>query len=335
MDWLKSLSQQKNKRIFLDYASATPVLPEVLSAMEKYWSDDFYNPNAIYKEGVRISLEVNKFKRQIAEMFSAAEENVVFTSGGTEANVLAVRGVKQGRIVTEPESHPSVIDAAKGITGKEIVLVSSVATDNKLGRGIRDARKKSSSPYPLLHIDASQTAQYFNIGLEALACDIITLDSAKLYGPKGIGALIIRRGVKLDLPPLGTPAVPLIAGFVKALEIAAKDRETEFKRLSSMAGEFADTVKEMIPHTEVEHVLPNIVNISVPGILPEYLVLALERAGVMASAGPACNSNKPEPPETPVRVSLGKLTTEEEVKKAAEIFCLTCTNVLKSLHRSR
>ncbi|MCR4279710.1 MAG: aminotransferase class V-fold PLP-dependent enzyme [Candidatus Zambryskibacteria bacterium] len=328
-----SLKLRGARRIFLDYASATPVLPEVLVAMEKYWSKDFYNPNAIYEEGVKVKMEVEKFRKQIAEMFGAAPENVIFTSGGTEANVLVIKGVKPGKIIIEPESHPSVSDAAKGITGKELVLVSSVTIDNKLGRNIREERKKKNSSYPLLHIDASQTAQYFNTTLEALACDLITLDAAKLYGPKGVGAIILRRGVKLELPPLGTPPVPLIAGFVKALEVVIKDREAEFKRLSSIAGEFADVVKEALPHAEVEHALPNIVNISVPGILPEYLVLALDRAGVMASAGPACNSNKPEPPETPVRISLGRFTTESEAKKAAEIFCLTCANVLKSLHK--
>lgn len=327
------LTSQSSERIFLDYASATPVLPEVRQAMEKYWSKDFYNPNAIYEEGVRVSLEVSKFRRQIAGMFGAAPENVIFTSGGTEANALIVRGVKSGKIIIESESHPSVSDAAKGVTGKELVLVSSVTTDNKLGRSIREERKKKNSSYPLLHIDASQTAQYFDVGLETLACDLITLDAAKLYGPKGIGAIILKRGIKLNLPPLGTPPVPLIAGFAKALEIVIKDREAEFKRLSSIVGEFADVVQDALPQAEVEQILPNIINVSVPGILPEYLVLALDREGVMVSAGPACNSNKPESPETPVRISLGKFTTEPEVKKATEIFCLTCANVLKSLHK--
>src|SRR3989344_2558023 len=100
----------KKKRIFLDYASATPVLPEVKKAMEKYWSEDFYNPNAIYEEGVEVKRAVKGYRTKIAGLLGVSEESIIFTSGGTEANVLAIRGVKPGKIVIEPESHPSVID---------------------------------------------------------------------------------------------------------------------------------------------------------------------------------------------------------------------------------
>ncbi len=317
------------KRIFMDYASATPVRREVRAAMEKYWAKEFYNSNAIYEEGEKVKKEIKEFKEKIAKMFDAAAENVIFTSGGTEANVLIIRGVKPGKIIVEPESHPSVVEAAFGITGKETTLVSSTNTDNKLGRKIREERKKNNSLYPLLHVDASQTAQYFNVGLEALACDIITLDSAKLYGPKGIGAIILRRGVKLNLPPQGTPPTPLIAGFTRALELAVKDREVEFKRLSSLAAKFVGLVQKGVPEAQVETVLPNIIHVSVPGILPEFLVLKLDRSRVMVSAGPACNSNKPEPVDAPVRFSFGKFTTESEVVKAAEILCLEAQNMIK------
>lgn len=324
MNWFKQ------KRIFLDYASATPVLPEVKKEMDKYFSQEFYNPNAIYEEGVRMKLEVLKFRRRIAELTGARAEGVIFTSGGTEANTWAVRGVKSGRIIVEEDSHPSVSEAAKGVTGKETTLISSVTTDNKLGRQVREERKKNHSEYPLLHIDASQNAGYFNVGLEALACDLLTLDSAKIYGPKGIGALVVRRGVKINLPPLGTPPVPLIAGFAKALEIAVRDREREKQRLLSLSAYFADEIKKNIPHAEVSVTVPNIVNVSVPSILPELLVLALDRQGVMVSAGPACDAHKPEPPETPVRFSFGRATTEKDIREAVKIFCGAVNNLLKS-----
>lgn len=317
----------------MDYASATPMLPEVVREMEKYFSREFYNPNAIYEEGVRVSLEVMKFRSQIAKILGVAKESIIFTSGGTEANVLAIRGVKNAKVFIEEESHPSVFDTAKDLpkapTWQKATLVSSVTTDNKLGREIREERKKKNSDYPLLHIDASQTANYFDIKLEALACDILTLDSAKLYGPKGIGALIVRKGVKLDLPPQGTPPVPLIAGMAKALEITLRDKESERKRLTSLSARFAEIVQEKIPEAEVSVVAPNIVNVSVPSILPEFLVLALDRAGVLVSAGPACDAHKPEPPETPVRFSFGRFTTEKELKEAAKIFCSTAQNLIK------
>jgi len=314
-DWFK-----KRKRIFLDYASATPVLPEVLKSMEKYWSRGFYNPNAIYAEGEMVRKEVEKCRQAIAKILGVNADGVIFTSGGTEANVIAVRGVKPGKIIFEEESHPSVSEAIIENKSREVVLVSSVVIDNKLGRQIREQRKKKNSLFPLLHIDASQTAQYFDVSLERLSCDMLTLDSAKLYGPKGVGALVVRRGVKLDLPPRGTPPVPLIVGFAKAFEIALRDRESEFKRLDKLTNDFVEEIQNNLPNVEVNKISPNIVNVSVPGMLPEFLVLALDKRGVKVSAGPACNSNKPEPPDTPVRFSFGRFTTEKEIKSATETF---------------
>lgn len=297
--------------------------------MEKYWSKNFYNPNAIYEEGVRIKKDVDEYRTKIALILGVAKEAIIFTSGGTEANTWAVRGVKPGCIVVEQDSHPSVSEAAKGITGVETTLISSTTTDNKLGRKIREERKKGNTEFPLLHIDASQTAAYFNVGLEALSCDLLTLDSAKLYGPKGIGALVVRKGVKLEVPPIGTPAVSLIAGFAKALELAVRDRERERKRLHSLSAQFVADIRRSLPEAEVTQNEPNIINISIHGVMPEYLVLALDRKGVLVSAGPACNSNKPELPDTPIRVSLGRLTTSSDVRQAAEIFCQICQSKIK------
>ncbi len=275
MDFLGKLFKPKNKRIYLDYAAATPVLPEVRREMEKYFSNDFYNPNAIYEEGVRVKLEVLKFRRKIAEIMGARATGVIFTSGATEANRIA-----------------------------------SLAVGRK-------------------HLDATQLIGYQHITLERAKCDLITISSPKIYGPKGIGALIVRHSLDIKIPERGTPPVPLIAGFAKALEIAARDREAEYKRLNSLSAWFAEEIKRLLPQSEVTRVLPNIVNVFVPGILPELLVLALDRAGVLVSAGPACESAKPEPAETPVRFSLGKFTTQTEVRKAAEIFCHTVQNLLK------
>lgn len=331
MDWFKT------KRIFLDYAAATPMLPEVKRAMEKYWSRDFYNPSAIYEEGLRVKRELSHFKKRVAELFGAREDGIIFTSGGTEANVLAIRGVKAGKIIVEPDSHPSAHEAVIKNNAKEITLISSVTTDNKLGRKIREERKKNDSKYPLLHIDASQSAQYCDVGLEILACDLITLDGAKLYGPKGVGALVVRNGVKLTLPPRGTPPMPLIAGFVKALEIAVRDRENERMRLSSLKRQFVSAISEAHSSVVIREEEPNIIHVSVPAspagrpnILPEFLALALDKEGVLVSVGPACDSNKPEPDDTPVRFSIGRFTTEKEIKRVAEIFCSTVQSMLKS-----
>lgn len=328
MEWLTNLFNTK-KRIYLDYAAATPLLPEARREMEKYWTKDFYNPNSIYKEGTDVRQKVEEYRTRIAKVLGVAKESVHFTSGGTEANVWAARGVKPGKVIAELDSHPSVIEAIRETDSDEVVLISSVAPNNKLGRKIREERKKNGSEYPLVHIDASQTAAYYDVGLERLACDMLTLDGAKLGGPKGCGALIVRRGAPVALPPTGTPAVPLIAGFCIALEAAARDREAEAKRLSLLSERFAESLRVSLPQAEVSVIVPNIINLSVPSLLPELLVLALDRAGVMCSAGPACNSNKLEPPETPVRFSLGRATTEKELNEAAKIVCEVVENLVK------
>ena len=313
----------------MDYAAATPVLWPVQWEMWKYFSWRFYNPNAIYEEGVKVRKEVEEYRIKIARLLGVSKDAIIFTSGGTEANMLAVRGVGPGKGMVEPDSHPSVEEAVRPTKSKIVTLISSPVPDNKLGRKIREERKQKNSEFPLLHIDASQTALYFDVGLEKLACDLLTLDSAKIYGPKGIGALVVRKGVELDLPPQGTPAVPLIAGFAKALEIAARDMRHEQTRLTLLSSQFAKAIQEKFPQASVIQTLPNVINVSVPDILPELLVLALDRAGLMVSAGPACASNKPEPPLTPVRISLGRQTTEKELNKAIEIFCQTLKKMIK------
>lgn len=341
MNSMQRIKQFFTKRIFLDYASATPVLLEVRWAMSRYMSWDFYNPNAIYTEGVKVREKVEEYRTQIARRLGVAKEGIIFTSGGTESNTWAIRGVGEGRVILDSESHPSTIEATKGmkvstlqvdtplVLKKDVVLVSSVTTDNKLGRQVREWRKKKTSEFPLVHIDATQSAGYFDVSMEGLSADLITLDGAKLYGPKGIGILAVRRGVKLDLPPQGTPPVALIAGFAKALEIAVRDREAERVRLTSLSDMFVHAVSTAFPDITITQTLPNIVNVSVPNVLPEFLVLSLDKAGLMVSAGPACNAHKPEPPETPVRISLGRQTSEKDIQEAIKIFCLTVQNMLK------
>ena len=111
--------------------------------------------------------------------------------------------------------------------------------------------------------------------------------------------------------------------------LVVRDRESERKRLDLLSVEFVELIEQSLPQALVTRSLPNVVHVLVPGILPEFLVLALDRAGILVSAGPACNSNKPEPPDTPVRFSFGRYTTFSEVRRAAEIFCKICRSVVK------
>ncbi len=340
------------KRIYLDYAAATSVLPEVRRAMDKYFSENFYNPRAIYREGIRVKAEVDDCRRKIAQISGVTADGVIFTGGGTEANNLAILGVAKlvdrPHIIISENAHPSVLRAAEETGDFSIwrdgeplplkgntVLISVSSYENDIGRQVRDIRKKNHSNYPLLHIDASSSANYFSPNIEELACDMLTLNASKIYGPKGIGALVVRRGIELNMLHQGTPAVPLVIGFAKALEIAMQSREGERLRLESLKLEFIKEVKNLLPqtvfHSSFED-LPNTINISVPKILPEMLVLALDREGIAVSSGSACSFEEDSSDDYFTRFSFGRMTTKSDVDIAMKTFCRVAKNLLKSSH---
>jgi cysteine desulfurase len=400
MLWFK-----KKKRIYLDYASATPVRKEVRQAMEKYWSESFYNPSAIYREGLEVKNEVEDCRARIASIMGAGGKEIIFTASGTEANNLAILGafeafkeseknskypINKPHVIISAIEHPSIIRAAEevvrrggemsilpvdeeglvnpealklalkhntflvsvGLANSEIGVVEPVA---KLGRVVREHRKDGSL-YPLLHTDASPAPAYLPVNLESLQCDLITLDGSKIYGPKGIGMLAVRRGVSLR--PLvmgggqekglrsGTLNPALIAGFTVALELAAAERETEVMRIGRLRKIFLDAIEEKFPQIIVNgswsNRLPNIISLSIPDNLSEFILLKLDNEGVMVSVGTACSLDertsgspviralgKVELAESTIRVSMGKFTTEDEIKSAIEIFCRILSNMVK------
>ncbi len=389
----------EKKRIFLDYASSTPVLKEVWDAMERYLALDFYNPSAIYAEGARLKKHLEIYRTRIARSLGATTKGVIFTSGGTESDNLAIIGafekalesIKKPHIIISAIEHPAVFAAAKeverrggemsilpvnehglvspedlkGLLKKNTFLVSVGLANNeigtvqpisRLGRIVREKRRESVSEYPYLHTDASQAVSFLDLDLENLQADMLSLDGAKVYGPKGVGVLAVRRGVKL-LPMIhggsqegglraGTPSLALIAGLSKALEIAGRDREKESKRLESYRKYFSEYVSRQIKNASINGApgsrLPNIVSVSVPGVLSEFLLIKLDSAGVMASVGSACSYDeresgspvikaigKPELSESTIRFSFGRFTAQNEVKKAAEIFCRMAQSVVK------
>src|SRR3989344_2556804 len=235
-----SLKLRGARRIFLDYASATPVLRDVQQVMEKYWSRDFHNPSAIYEEGIRVKREVEECRARIGRSLGVQPKDIIFTSSGTESDNLAILGVfeqgltlqKKPHIIISAIEHPAVVAAAeevvrrggevsilgvneegfvsvetlKKLLKKNTFLVSIGLANNEIGtiqpisqigRLLTKFRKSQHSSYPYLHTDASQAPSFLDISIDNLQADLLTLDSAKIYGPKGIGALIVKRGVKL------------------------------------------------------------------------------------------------------------------------------------------
>ena len=384
-----SLKLRGARRIFLDYASATPVLRDVQQVMEKYWSRDFHNPSAIYEEGIRVKREVEECRARIGRSLGVQPKDIIFTSSGTESDNLAILGVfeqgltlqKKPHIIISAIEHPAVVAAAedvvrrggemstcevdeygliqldklKKLLKKNTFLVSvgyanneigSIQPISKIGRIVREYRKQEESPYPYFHTDASQAPSFLNVDLDSLQADLMTLDGSKIYGPKGVGVLALRRGVKLHRLRSGTPNPALISGLTLALEIAIRDREKESKRLESQRKYFVDAVTKRLPNLIVNgsphsH-LPNIASVSIPGTLSEFILLKLDKAGVMVSVGSACSNDemesgspvikalgKGELSESTLRFSFGRFSTPDEVKRTIEIFCRTVKSVVK------
>ena len=405
MEWLKSLFSTRSQRIFLDYASATPVRKEVREVMEKYWTKSFYNPSAIYQEGLEVKKEVEEYRSRVAKLLGVSHKDIVFTASGTESNNLAILGayeafkesqkgsrhpITKPHIIISAIEHPSVVRAAEevvrrggdmsivpvneeGLVSPEAIrlavkhntfLISvSMASSEigtvepiaKIGRIIREERKMGKT-YPLLHTDASAAYLYLQVNLESLQADLVTLDSAKVYGPKGAGLLAVRRGVSLR--PIvqgggqerglrsGTINPALIAGFSRAIELAASERMEESARTERLRGYFVDKITQEIPQAVIngsgDSRIPNIVSVSIPGVLSEFALLKLDQEGIMVSGGTTCSLDeresgspviralgKPELAEATLRISFGKFTTDEDVEKATEIFCRTIKNMVK------
>ncbi len=375
----------KEKRIFLDYASSTPVLPEVKKVMEKYLEKDFYNPSAIYEEGVKLRTELNNFRKEIARILHVTAKDIIFTSGGTESNNLAVLGIFEafrGKIekphfIVSSIEHSAILETVKEIErrGGEVsiisvneegfvsaeeviknlkettVLVSIILSNNeigtiepisRIGRKIKEYRKKQNSSYPYFHTDASQAANYLSLDVTSLSVDLMTIDGSKIYGPKSSGLLVVRPNV-LIRPIIfgggqenglrsGTENLFLISGLAKAISIANNDREKERERLNSLKLFFIDEIVKKFPNliinTPKENSLPNIVSISFPGQIGEFIAIKLDQQGIMVSTGSSCGIfkdigasetikaiGKKDLAESTIRFSFGRETTKKNLEK--------------------
>lgn len=388
-------------RIFLDYASATPLLSEAKKVMDKYWSKDFYNSSAIYQEGFKVKKDISEYRTRSARLLGVSSDGIVFTASGTEANNLAILGSfeafrntykdKKPHLIISSIEHSSVTSVAEEVVrrGGELSIlevdeegkvsleglkkilkpntflvsigfangeIGTIQPISKIGRVIRGYRKELESPYPYLHTDASQALNFVDTNLETLHTDLLTIDGSKIYGPKGIGLLALRKNIKV-LPIIfggkqeggrraGTLNPALVAGLVVALEVVVRDREKESLRLEKLREEFIGLVKKDLPQAvfngSLDNHLPNIISVSIPNILSEFIVLKLDKEGILASVGSACSNDemtsgspviralgRTDLSESTIRFSFGRFTTREEMKKAAKIFCKTVQSVIK------
>ncbi len=337
------------KQIYLDNAAATPIsgssLRAVMEAMRKFSG----NPSGIHKVGRSARAVFEVARAGVAESLHARPDEIIFTSGATEANNMAIIGaVKAARaggilnphIIVSAIEHPSVLEVTRmmekygarvdylsvdryglidtrelrKLITAETVLVSIMYANNEIGtiepiadiaKEIRHARKTNESVYPYFHTDAAQAANYLDINVLRLGVEMMTISSGKTYGPRGVGALFVKRGVRLN--PLmyggehengrrpGTETVALAVGFAVALKEAQKMSAKESKRIKKLRDTLAVKILKKISGTIINgdliKGLPNILNISFDGIDSDALVLYLDAAGIATSGKSACKNS--------------------------------------------
>jgi cysteine desulfurase len=379
------------KTIYLDHAATTPVDPKVLAAMQPFFSERFANPSSFHSAGLDVKRAVTDARKRIATIINAREDEVIFCSGGTESDNLAIQGVIRGagrrasgvgHVITSAVEHPAVLEPLKHLAKnkeinltivpvdaygrvnpkevakairKDTILVSIMYANNEIGtiepiadigREVLKWRKKRDTAYPYFHTDACQAAGTLETDVTKLHVDLLTFNGSKIYGPKGIGALYVKRGTKIAPMILGggqekglrsgTENVPGIIGLAKAFEIAHAKREKENARLTKLRDKLAIGLLK-IPKSRLNgHPcgrLPNNVNISFMDIEGEAAVLYLDAKGIMASTGSACASAKLdashvilatgmsyEAAHGSIRFSLGRSTTVKDISDVIKVM---------------
>ena len=367
------------KKIYLDYAATTPTDPEVVKEMLPYFTNIFGNPSSIHTCGQETQGAMEVARTKLANVINAHDEEIVFTSGGTEADNFAIKGVayanekKGNHIITSSIEHHAVLetckflesrgfrttylpvdeyglidpgDVLKAITDKTI-MISIMHANNEIGtiEPIAEISKISREAGIYLHTDAVQTTGRIPIDVDALGVDLLSMSAHKLYGPKGIGALYVRRGTKMVSFMHGggqerrrratTQNIPGIIGFCKALELAVEGMDAEVSRLTHLRDKLTNSLLEKIDDSRLNghptKRLPNSVNISIQFVEGESMCLNLDMEGICASTGSACSSGSLEPSHiilalgvSPERAhgslgfTLGKWTIEEDIDRVLE-----------------
>lgn len=371
--------------IYLDHAATTPLHPTVRDAMQPYLQEEYANPSSIHRMGQRARMAMDEARETVAACINADPVEIVFTSGGTESDNLAIRGIammpSDGRrhIVTTAIEHEAVIETCKeleahmgfdiswvqpepdGIVRVESVadairddtaLVSVMYANNEIGtlQPVREIGCLCRDRGVVFHTDAVQAAGAVPIDVSADQVDLLSLSAHKFYGPKGVGALYVRKGLAFWPQQLGggqerqrrsgTENVPGIVGMATALKISTNLLAKTGDRLARMRDFLFEELQNAIPDMIVNGArygrLAGNVNVSFPGVSGESLVIALDAQGVMASTGSACSSGSTEPSHViaalgrsnqaaaeALRLTLGRDTTWKEIRVAAEAVCST------------
>jgi cysteine desulfurase len=367
------------KRIYMDHSGTTPIDPKVLEAMMPYLTEKFANPSSIYTEGREVRAAVDEARVQVAKALNADASEITFTSGGTESDNLGIKGIalnrkeKGGHIITTTIEHHAVthtvdhlgemgfdisfvpvnkfgqveLETLEKEIRKDTFLLSLVYGNNEIGtiQDMKEIVKLAHKHNVLVHTDAVQAVAKIPIDVKDVGVDLLSLSGHKIYGPKGIGALYARKGLKLA--PVqhgggheknlrsGTENVPCVIGLGKAMELGKAGLTTEIPRVKAMRDRL---VKGILAELEDSYLnghpekrLPHNAHFRFSYIEGEALLLNLDMMGIVASTGSACSSKSlkashvllaigltPEQAHGSLRLTLGKGNTDEEIDTVLE-----------------
>ena len=369
------------KRVYLDNAATTRLIPEVLNEMMPYMTEVYGNPSSPHYFGQQSAMAVDKGRQQVANAINADPSEIIFMSGGSEADNTAIRGVaeryaRKGRhIITTAVEHHAVlhtcsmlekngyevtylpvdeygmvtVDQVREAIRPDTILVTIMFANNEVGTimPIPEIGELCHEKGVLFHTDAVQAAGHLPIDVKAMHIDMLSMSAHKFHGPKGIGALYVRKGIVL--PPLiyggaqernrraGTENVPGIVGMGKALELACTDLEEKSAKMMRLRDKLIEELPKRIPEIKLNghptKRLPNNVNYSIKYIEGESILLMLDLNGIAASSGSACTSGSLDPSHVllamgltheiahgSVRMTLCDETTEEDIDYVLEVL---------------
>jgi len=367
------------KRVYLDYAATAPVDERVIKTMEPYSRRFFGNPSSLHYFGQQTRGAMETAREKIAHLIGAQPEEIVFTSGGTEADNFALKGVAYAaklsgnHFITTKIEHSAILNPTKflakqgfavtyllpqkdglikpedlrAVLTDKTILISIMHANNEVGtiepiKKLAEVIKKfrGAKKFPLFHIDAVQTVGHIPVDVDEMGVDLLSISAHKLYGPKGVGALYVRKGITLEPFMHGgeqergrrgsTENVAGIVGFGKACELAEQEMDAERVRLTKLRDYFIKEVMSKIERVTLNgHAtkrLPNNINLSFESIEGESMMLSLDLAGIACSTGSACSSNtletshvmlalgvNPEMAHSSLRFTLGKETTKQDL----------------------
>ena len=370
-----------HNRIYLDNAATTQVSPEVLNEMLPLFAENYGNPNSIHSFGREARAAVDKARERVALALNAKKTEIYFTAGGSESDNWAIKGAalalgeKGKHIITSSIEHHAVLHACQALekSGYEVtylpvdtegfvnpedvrkairpdtILVTIMMANNEIGtiEPVKEIGAICREHKVLFHTDAVQAVGHMPIDVQAMNVDMLSLSAHKFHGPKGVGALYIRTGVRIANlidggqqergKRAGTENVPGIAGLGKAIEVACKNLETNAAHMTALRERLFDGILAKIPYVKVNgsrnQRLPGNVNVSIQYIEGEGMLLLLDGNGIAASSGSACTSGSLDPSHVllaigldhetahgSLRLSLCEYNTQEEIDTTIEVL---------------